>query len=75
MSLEDIYSMHPEYGEYDESKFGDRLNGIITIVKKMENRAEEDYEALRRIQRTTQFRTQIGKDIFSGKDLSRDVLL
>jgi hypothetical protein len=47
MSLEEIYSMHPEYGEYDESKFGDRLNGIITIVKKMENRAEEDYEALR----------------------------
>jgi hypothetical protein len=31
--------MHPEYGEYDESKFGDRLNGIITIVKNMENRA------------------------------------
>jgi hypothetical protein len=45
MALEDIYSMHPEYVEYDECKFGDRLNGIITIVKKMENRAEEDYEA------------------------------
>jgi hypothetical protein len=27
MSLEEIYSMHPEYGEYDESQFGDRLNG------------------------------------------------
>jgi hypothetical protein len=24
MSLEEIYSMHPEYGEYDESKFGDQ---------------------------------------------------
>jgi hypothetical protein len=35
MSLEEIYSMHPEYGEYDESKFGDRLNDVITIVKKM----------------------------------------
>jgi hypothetical protein len=34
--------MHPENGKYDDSKFGDRLNGIIATVRKMENRAEED---------------------------------
>eukprot|EP00980_Cylindrotheca_fusiformis_P016651 scaffold4993_cov73-Cylindrotheca_fusiformis.AAC.3 len=47
MPLEDIYSMRPEYSEYDHSKFSDRLKGIIGIVRKMESRAEEDYEALR----------------------------
>jgi hypothetical protein len=47
MSPEQIYSMHPEYGEYDGIKSTDCLNRIITIVKRWKIGQKEDNEALR----------------------------
>lgn len=45
MSLEEIYSMRPEYLAFDFGKFGARLSYIRQSIKKEDNRAEADEEA------------------------------
>jgi hypothetical protein len=45
MKLKDIYEMHPEYAEYDYSKFSSRVSGIRKIIQDCVGRAAVDLEA------------------------------
>jgi hypothetical protein len=47
MSLEEIYMTRPEFSAYDFDKFRSRLTGVKNIVKRMNNRAKRDADALK----------------------------
>jgi hypothetical protein len=45
MKLKDIYDMHPEYAEYEYSKFSSRVSGVRKIIQECVGRAAVDLEA------------------------------
>ena len=69
MKLKDIYEMHPEYAEYDYSKFSSRVSGIRKIIQDCVGRAAVDLEAFNNFKsKTTQFHNTLTKDMNNGKD-------
>jgi len=46
MELKDIYSMHPEYAEYDYEKFSSRLSSLRKTIAVKDARAEADQIAV-----------------------------
>jgi hypothetical protein len=48
ISLENIYTMHPEFSKYDFDKFDSRLTGIRKIVSRLNQRANADQKAFQR---------------------------
>lgn len=44
MDLKDIYAMHPEYKEYDYSKFSSRVSSLRKTIKELKDRAAVDLE-------------------------------
>ena len=45
MKLKDIYDMHPEYAEYEYSKFSSRVSGVRKIIQECVGQAAVDLEA------------------------------